>query len=523
MVFNSWVFGAFLVALAPMYALVRRRVVARNLVLIVASAIFYGWWDARFLILVAALIAVDYLAALGAYGHAPRRVDVVKSVGFLAAASACSLAFTGCRDLSICGLAAIAAALLGIAAIVVERTPREATRRKAWLIVSLSANLGALAFFKYFDFFIGAAASSLAAFGLRADFPTLHVILPLGLSFYTFQAIGRTVDAYRHVYEPKRSLINYAAFHAFFPQLVAGPIERAGRLMPQFETARPTSGDMIFSGALLALWGLFQKIVVADNLAPIADLAFDSSAGQTAGETLAGVLAFAFQIYADFCGYSNMARGIARVLGFDLVRNFAQPYLARTPREFWRSWHVSLSQWLRDYLYIPLGGGRGGRASRNLMITMLLGGLWHGAAWTFVVWGAFHGVIQFLFRRFDVDRALERTPAATMGGFTMHVASWACTLALIMIGWVFFRARGLGNAAMVFSHALGSDGYRWDVFAPVLAYASPLAAADLYLRFRPAAPHTEPFMLRYSLGIVVVMAIAVFAAQAGARFIYFDF
>jgi D-alanyl-lipoteichoic acid acyltransferase DltB (MBOAT superfamily) len=522
MVFNSWIFGVFLVAFAPVYALVRRRVVARNLVLIGASAIFYGWWDARFLILVAALIAVDYLAALGAYGHAPRPAEVAKSVGFLAAATACSLVFTGCRDLSIVGPAAIAAPLLCIAALVVERSPREASRRKAWLIVSLSANLGALAFFKYFDFFIGAAASALAAVGLRADFPTLHVILPLGLSFYTFQAIGRTVDAYRHVYEPKKSLINYAAFHAFFPQLVSGPIERAAHLMPQFETARPASGALIFSGALLALWGLFQKIVIADNLAPIADFAFDHSADQTAGATVAGVLAFAFQIYADFCGYSNMARGIARVLGFDLMRNFAQPYLARTPREFWRSWHISLSQWLRDYLYIPLGGGRD-RASRNLMITMLLGGLWHGAAWTFIVWGAFHGAIQLIYRWLGVDRALTRLSADSMRGFAMHAASWACMFALVMIGWVFFRARGLGNAATVFSHALGGDGYRWDVFAPVLAYASPLAAADLYLRFRPAASYPEPFMLRYSFGIVVVMAIAAFAAQADSRFIYFDF
>ena len=250
----------------------------------------------------------------------------------------------------------------------------------------------------------------LDALGLHLHAPSLAIILPVGLSFYTFQAISRTIDSYQRRYEPQYSIVNYAAFHAFFPQLVAGPIERAGHLMPQFETVRPFDRQTSsLTGALLFAWGLYQKIVIADNVAPIANAVFNSPAHHTAGATLAAVLAFTVQIYCDFCGYSNMARGLARCLGFDLMINFNQPYFARSPSEFWQRWHISLSRWLRDYLYIPLGGNRGGRLKmyRNLMITMLLGGLWHGASWTFVAWGAFHGAIQVLYRALRIDSLVE--------------------------------------------------------------------------------------------------------------------
>ena len=525
MLFNSAVFALFFAAFFPLYMLCRRRVMARNLLLIVASYLFYGWWDPRFLILVAISTSVDYLAALGAAGKPVPAKDLLKSALFLVAVTIGSLAAAR-KDWWLAAPVASGMLLTALVIIAIKRSPAP-VRRKYWLLLSLTTNLGILAFFKYFNFFVGSATALLNGLGLHAHAPSLSIVLPVGLSFYTFQAISRTFDSYKLRYEPQYSIVNYAAFHAFFPQLVAGPIERAGHLMPQFETVRPLDRRLFTSGALLFAWGLYQKIVIADNVAPIANAVFNSPSNQSAGATLAAVLAFALQIYCDFCGYSNMARGLARCLGFDLMINFNQPYFARTPSEFWQRWHISLSRWLRDYLYIPLGGNRGGtlRMYRNLMITMLLGGLWHGASWTFVAWGAFHGSIQVIYRVLRIDSAIESSRFLTLRGFAIQAASWATTMGLVGVGWILFRSRTFGDAITVLGNLFATTGYTSAAFATLAAYTAPLAVVEIYQR---ASGRLEfwtagPFLMRYTAALSLLLTLIAFSAPGGQEFIYFDF
>jgi alginate O-acetyltransferase complex protein AlgI len=525
MLFNSGIFALFFAAFLPLYLLCRRHVAARNLFLILSSYVFYGWWDPRFLILVAVSTSVDYIAALGAAGKLVRRADLAKSAGFLIVVTAGSLAFAS-GDLWLWGAVAAGMAVIGLAIALFPRAEGRA-RRRCWLALSLTTNLGILAFFKYFNFFVGSIVDALASLGWHVNAPSLSIILPVGLSFYTFQAISRTIDSYRREFDPQYSIVNYAAFHAFFPQLVAGPIERASHLMPQFETVRPIDRQSVVSGALLFTWGLYQKIVIADNVSRIADGVFGAPGGQSAGATLAGVLAFTVQIYCDFCGYSNMARGLARVIGFDLMVNFNLPYFARTPQEFWRRWHISLSRWLRDYLYISLGGNRGGRLAlyRNLMITMLLGGLWHGASWTFVAWGGFHGAIQVVYRALGIDAMVERTPFLTPRGIAVHGGAWLVTMILVCIGWILFRAHTFADAVAVLTNLFGTDGYSFDRFAALAGYTLPLAAVEIFQRVsgRLEFLTVGPFMVRYSATLALVLTLIAFSAARTHEFIYFAF
>jgi alginate O-acetyltransferase complex protein AlgI len=529
MLFNSGVFALFMLAFAPLYLLARRHVAARNLLLIVASYVFYGWWDPRFLILVAISTSVDYLAALGAARKAVRPVDRLKSLTFLAGVTVASLAVAKPGNWWLAGPVAIGVAVAAAAIYAIGRCA-ESARPKCWLVLSLTTNLGILAFFKYFNFFVGSAAALLGSIGLGVHAPSLTIILPVGLSFYTFQAISRTMDSYQRRYEPQYSIVNYAAFHAFFPQLVAGPIERAGHLMPQFEAVRPIDRRMLVSGALLFAWGLYQKIVIADNVSPIADALFTAPAGQPAGVALAGVLAFTVQIYCDFCGYSNMARGLARCLGFDLMVNFNLPYFARTPSEFWQRWHISLSRWLRDYLYISLGGNRFGRLKmyRNLMVTMLLGGLWHGASWTFVAWGAFHGGIQVAYRVLRIDSLVERSKFSSARGVLIQSCAWLATMCLVCIGWILFRARTFDDALQVFRDLLGPAGpagYAPEQLITLFRYTAPLAAVEIFQRVtgRLEVMTVGPFLVRYSAALALLLALVAFSAPGGREFIYFDF
>jgi alginate O-acetyltransferase complex protein AlgI len=524
--FNSLIFLLFFAVFFPLFILVRKNVFYRNVLLLLSSYFFYGWWDPRFLILVAISTSVDYIAALGAAGKPVPLADRIKSGAFLLAVTAGSLAFASPHDLWLAPLILAGVALTGIATFLIDRAPAE-RRRFYWLCLSLVTNLGILAFFKYFNFFVNSVAAALSTLGLDPQLGSLSIILPVGLSFYTFQAISRTIDCYRGKFDPAYSIVNYAAYHAFFPQLVAGPIERAAHLMPQFETVRPLTRDMLTTGALLFLWGLYQKVVIADNLAPLANAVFGDPIGKTAGVTLMGVLAFSFQIYCDFCGYSNMARGLARCLGFDLMANFNLPYFARSPSEFWQRWHISLSSWLRDYLYIPLGGNRYGprKMYRNLMATMLLGGLWHGAGWTFVAWGAFHGAIQVVYRTLGIDSILERFRIATAGGLLVHGTCWLMTMTLVAIGWVFFRAQTFTDAATVLGNLFGTSGYEFETFKPLLVYVLPLAIVEVYQR---ASNQIEVFtrghfLLRYSALLFVCFSLLTLAAPGGQAFIYFDF
>lgn len=526
MLFNTTTFAIFIAAFFPIYLLVRRNIFYRNLLLIVSSYVFYGWWDPRFLILVAVSTSVDYIAALGAAGKPVPIIDQIKSGVFLLVVTGGSLAFASQQDMWLAPLVFAGVSLAGMVTYLISRAPAD-QRRFSWLCLSLVTNLGILAFFKYFNFFVGSIAAAFSSLGTDLQVANLSIILPVGLSFYTFQAISRTVDCYQGKFDPSYSITNYAAYHAFFPQLVAGPIERAAHLMPQFETVRPLSRDMVKTGILLFVWGLYQKIVIADNLAPMANAIFSDPAGKTAAATLVGVLSFSFQIYCDFCGYSNMARGLARCLGFDLMVNFNLPYFSRTPSEFWQRWHISLSSWLRDYLYIPLGGNRRGPSAtyKNLMVTMLLGGLWHGAGWTFVAWGGFHGAIQVLFRFFRVDSLIERCRFSTPTGFLVQGISWFVTMCLVAIGWVFFRAQSFTEAATVLHNLLGTAGYEFEAFKPLLIYLLPLILVEIYQR---ASNQIEtfmagPFLVRYSAILFVSFSLLTLAASGGHAFIYFDF
>ncbi len=338
MLFNSTTFWFFFAIVFSTYAVLSRR--WQNGLLLVASYVFYGWWDYRFLVLMLASTVFDYVVGL-------------------------KLA-----------------------------TNSFPTARRRWITASLVGNLGLLGCFKYFNFFLDSTRSVLELMGFHADLWTLSIILPAGISFYTFQSLSYTIDIYRGHIQPARNFWDFALSVSFFPHLVAGPIQRADSLLRQIERPRSMTWDGWCEGSALVLIGLFKKMAIADMLAPLVERTFSRPEQCSSLILLFGVYCFAVQIYADFSGYTDIARGVARFMGFELMINFNQPYFAADITDFWRRWHISLSTWLRDYLYISLGGNRHGtlRTYRNLMLTMVLGGLWHGAAWTFVVWGALHGL-----------------------------------------------------------------------------------------------------------------------------------
>jgi len=390
MLFNTFTFFAFLAVVLVVQALLPHR--PRNLFLLASSWFFYACWDWRFLSLILISTAVDYG----------------------------------------CGLA------LG-------RENGDAKLRKRLVTLSLVVNLGLLGFFKYAGFFVDSAQRLFESVGFSPDPWHLHIVLPVGISFYTFQTLSYTIDVYRGQLKPLRDPFDFALYVAFFPQLVAGPIERAAHLAPQFTRKAKVSARDWEEGGWLVLWGLFKKCVIADNLAPVVEAVYANPAVATGPEVLIATYAFAFQIYCDFSGYTDIARGVSRWLGYDLRLNFNLPYVAAGLRDFWRRWHISLSSWLRDYLYIPLGGNRGGSwlTARNLMITMLLGGLWHGAAWTFVVWGALHGLYLGIER---IGAPWWRKLAVVLPRWLGQSLAMVLTFHLVCMSWVFFRAGSLGEA-----------------------------------------------------------------------------
>ncbi len=316
--------------------------------------------------------------------------------------------------------------------------------RKLLLGMSLAGNLGVLATFKYADFFILSLSELLESMGVRAHMSTLSIILPVGISFYTFQTLSYTIDVYRRQIPASRSFIDFALFVSFFPQLVAGPIVKAREFLPQLETIKRFDWNRIDSGVVLFLFGLTKKLLIADNLATLVDPVFADPTRYGSRDLWLAMFAYGGQIYCDFSGYTDMAIAVARMMGFDFSPNFASPYLAVSLTDFWRRWHISLSTWLRDYLYIPLGGSRFGRllTARNLMITMLLGGLWHGASWTFVVWGAIHGAVLVLTKGLLTGREGASTSfGAILQPRLKRLAGWATTLLVVHIAWVFFRCQ----------------------------------------------------------------------------------
>jgi D-alanyl-lipoteichoic acid acyltransferase DltB (MBOAT superfamily) len=355
----------------------------QNLMLLIVSLVFYGWVHPWFCLLLGGSAVLDYSVgrAMGAPGARPPG------------------------------------------------------QRKALLALSMAGNLGMLGWFKYAGFFVANVAAALEALGVQAHLPTLQIMLPVGISFYTFQTMSYTIDVYRGDLQPRRDFLDYGLFVTIFPQLVAGPVERASRLLPQVEVERRWSTRAFTSGVGLALWGGFKKIVIADTIAPYVDSVFMHTS-PSAAMVAAATVGFAIQILADFSGYTDIARGTARMLGFELMLNFDHPYLAANPSEFWRRWHISFSSWIRDYVYIPLGGSRGGAWSRHKATfgAMLISGLWHGASWTFVLWGAWHALLLTAYRA-----VTPRIPKAWRDSGPGHAAAVALMFGFTCVGWLIFR------------------------------------------------------------------------------------
>jgi D-alanyl-lipoteichoic acid acyltransferase DltB (MBOAT superfamily) len=433
--FTAWYYPFFLASVVLVYWRLPQR--GRLALVLAASYVFYGYWDIRFLSLIMASTAMDFLCGLAIRGERRPMRTVLALCALPVAWFAAIAAWLGPARVPPAFVALACVAAVGFAVLyrALWRLP-DARRADAFLWLQIGYNLGLLGFFKYFNFFIESARALLAAAGLPAGAGTLEILLPVGISFYTFQSIAYAVDVRRGRTEPCHDPLLFATFIAFFPQLVAGPIERAAHMLPQL--ARPARFEpaMLHDGVRLLLVGWFKKLFVANNCALVADHLFHGNGHTSAAWVVLGTVAFAFQIYGDFSGYTDIARGSARLLGVELSPNFRAPYAARGPSDFWNRWHISLSSWIRDYLYIPLGGNRGSpaRTVRNLYASMLLAGLWHGAAWTFVLWGAYHATLLAAYRVLPPLRALEqaRGPA--------RVVAIALMFVLTLLGWLIFRA-----------------------------------------------------------------------------------
>lgn len=476
MLFDTPVYLLFLTLVVLVYWQLGRR--RQNLLLLAASYFFYGWWDWRFLSLILISTLVDYHCAR----YISRSGDVL--------------------------------------------------RRRFLLFISVGLNLSFLGFFKYFDFFVNSASELLSTLGVPVSPLVLGIILPPGISFYTFQELAYIVDVYHRKMEPAESLVDYALFICLFPHLIAGPIQRPSHLLPQVQRPRQFDSGRFFDGLMLIATGLFRKAVIADNCALLANAAFSGALGKpNLAVTLIGIYAFAWQIYGDFSGYSDMARGSAQLLGFHFMVNFRQPYLSRNLQEFWRRWHISLSSWLRDYLYIPLGGNRLSerKTYRNLMATMLLGGLWHGANWTFVIWGGVHGCwlsLERLFRAGDDASGSDRSNSSGL----FSPSAWVGRILLfhlVCFTWVFFRAPSLSGAVHYLS---GLTSLAWKPeYATALkflvVFTVPLLLLDLLLEARneeyPLERLSAPVRLAFASSLMA--AVALFAANTINAFIYFQF
>jgi D-alanyl-lipoteichoic acid acyltransferase DltB (MBOAT superfamily) len=489
MLFNSPTFVVFFICVFCLYWLLRSRQ-PQNVLLLIASYVFYGAWSWNFLLLLILSTLVDYSCG--------RLIAVAPSRG----------------------------------------------RQRLIMIVSVSISLAVLATFKYLGFFVQEAAHLLESLGFEAHLSVLNIVLPVGISFYTFQTIGYVVDVYRGKVPAERNLLNYALYVAFFPQLVAGPIERAGHLLPQIRQDRHWNKSELESGLQLMVWGLFKKVVIADNLAPFVNAVY-LSPQEYSGEALAtATVFFAFQIYCDFSGYTDTARGAARMLGFELIRNFNFPYTSRTPVEFWQRWHMSLSQWFQDYLYFPLAmhymrkGGWGSKYKAHI-IAMGLIGLWHGANWTFVVFGLYWGILialyLYLAERIGSSHMAPLRKALQSGSRLSGALAMACMFVLVCVGWIFFRADSITSAWQVLSRLFSSVGETTVRHAEVLstsllwAMVVGLLLAEWVYRSQPRLfaglgnGHPAGIVGRYALFAVTLFSYLIAQQGVSHPFIYFQF
>jgi alginate O-acetyltransferase complex protein AlgI len=396
MFFNSIDFAIFLPIVFILYWFVTKgNLRLQNILLLVSSYFFYACWDWRFMFLLILSTLLDYYTGIKIHDAKNQR------------------------------------------------------KKMFWLWLSIGVNLGFLGVFKYYNFFAASFADGLSLLGFKANFGTLQVILPVGISFYTFHGLSYVIDLYKNRIKPERNFIDYSLFVSFFPLLVAGPIERATHLLPQILKQREFDYSKAADGLRQILWGLFKKIVIADNCATFVNQIFGSYETQSGSILLLGAILFAYQIYCDFSGYSDIALGTARLFGIELLRNFAFPYFSRDIAEFWRRWHISLTTWFRDYLYIPLGGSRGGKwqAIRNTFIIFLVSGFWHGANWTFLAWGAFHAILFLPLLLLQKNR--KNTNSVSEGRLLPNLKElmqMTSTFLLVVVGWIFFRAETLAEA-----------------------------------------------------------------------------
>ena len=476
MLFNSFVFFVFLAVVLPLFYILPSK--AKKPLLLIASYIFYGYWDYRFTGLLALSTIIDF--------------------------------FIG-KKLAVTTVMA---------------------HRKKLLAASMIANLGILATFKYYGFFVASFEPLAAIFGGKIDFLHMSIILPVGISFYTFQTMSYTIDIYRKRMEPSRSFIDFAVFVAFFPQLVAGPIERAKNLLPQISNLPRPTRKQFEKGVVLIITGLFRKVMIGDTAGRYVDHIFAQPEIYKSPELLVALFLFSIQIYADFSGYTSIARGTAKLLGIELMKNFEQPYFSRNITEFWRRWHISLSSWLKDYLYISLGGNRKGlnRTYINLMITMLLGGLWHGASWNFVIWGGLHGlylaVHKFMLGDKKISESFNNKGVKSRTKFIFNILA---TYILVLFAWIFFRATTFETTTIFFSKMIHWEAseFVYQLTAITLAYYFAVFIFDFFEY--TTGRHTFLLLLKnkgISWGILSALFIVtvVFMFQSEPLpFVYFQF
>lgn len=482
MLFNSIDFAIFLPIVFILYWFVtKNNLRLQNFLIVGASYLFYGWWDWRFLSLILFSTLVDYSIGLG----------LLKQ--------------------------------------------ENQTKRKILLWTNILVNLGFLGFFKYYNFFLDNFITAFSFFGTEIKANSLNIILPVGISFYTFQTLSYSIDVYKRKLEPTKDFIAFSAFVSFFPQLVAGPIERATHLLPQFYKKRTFDYSKAVDGMRQILWGLFKKIVIADNCAEYANLIFNNSADYS-GSTLAlGALFFTFQIYGDFSGYSDIAIGTSRLFGFDLMRNFNFPYFSRDIAEFWRRWHISLSTWFRDYLYIPLGGSRGGTwmKVRNTFIIFIVSGFWHGANWTFIVWGALNAIYFLPLLLTNNNRNnLETVAQGKLLPSLKEVSFMLLTFGLTVFAWIFFRANNIGHAISYISEILSPSLFSIPKFAGMAKALTTIILVAIFVLVEWKGREGQYAIshlgikwkrpIRYAMYYAIIIAIIWFGGKE-QQFIYFQF
>lgn len=477
MLFNSIEYLIFLPLVFVIYwGVFKKTIRGQNLFLLLASYLFYGWWDYRFLTLIAFSTVVDFIIGL----QLGKETSIFK--------------------------------------------------RKLLLSTSLAVNLGLLGFFKYFNFFIDSWVQAWSALGVTMHTASLNIILPVGISFYTFQTLSYTIDVYRKKISPSTNAINFAAYVSFFPQLVAGPIERATHLLPQFKNKRKFNSKTAISGINLIIWGLFKKVVIADSCATYVNAIFDNYESMNSLSLFLGAVYFAFQIYGDFSGYTDIAIGTSRLFGFDLMKNFNYPYFSRNIAEFWRRWHISLSTWFRDYVYIPLGGSRVSQLKqlRNIFIIFIVSGFWHGANWTFIIWGGLHACYYIPVMLTGKHREFTGTVALNKSIPSLkELSQITITFLLVTLAWIFFRAASITVAIQYLKRLFTNVTFNVQYLNIERYSIEALGLVALLLFFEwPHREYEHPFVLKFrwiKMIIILLLLLMLGVYSEHNSFIYFQF